>query len=402
MDIKFFICRNKISRNDGTCNVRAYVPLSSGRIRVATGISVDPKTWNDRMQLVTSGRNAKAINSALDAIRIRIAKFLLDRKTEGESGSITLEDVKSIIEYGRVKHDTFTEVWTKFMKLKKGRTKELYNQTLKKILDYDKHPDFDGMTRSWIEGLANHMSDLAVNTRAIHLRNLRCVVNFAIDEDVTAKNGFRRWHIPTEDTPMRVLPVEDMRWLLHAQHLNKVYAEYRDMFMLMVYLRGINIVDLASLTHDSIKNGRIEYRRHKTGTLYSIKIEPEASVILERYRGRRLLLAPFERYANYQDYARRMNDALQRIGELKTRRDGSVVKTRNHFNVMEPKFPDITTYYARYSWATYAARLGIQRDTISEGLGHKYGSKITGIYIEFDREKIDEANRMVIDYIFGR
>lgn len=401
MDIRFYLRENDVC-SDGSCNINAYLYVNPKRIRVATGIRVNPKSWSERMQLVTSGRNAKAINSALDAIRIRIAKFLLDRKSSGDYSSISSEDIRCVIDTGRSKRDTFTEVWMKFTKLKKGRTKELYNHTLKKILAYDKRPNFDNITRSWIEGWANHMGDLAVNTRAIHLRNLRCVVNFAIDEDVTTKSGFRRWHIPTEDTPMRVLPIEDMRWLLHAQHLNKIYSEYRDMFMLMVYLRGINIVDLASLKRESVKDGRIEYRRHKTGTLYSIRIEPEAADILERYRGRRLLLAPFERYANYQDYARRMNDALQRIGELKTRSDGSVVKTRNHFSVMEPKFPDITTYYARYSWATYAARLGIQRDTISEGLGHKYGSKITGIYIEFDREKIDEANRMVIDYIFGR
>lgn len=32
-------------------------------------------------------------------------------------------------------------------------------------------------------------------------------------------------------------------------------------------------------------------------------------------------------------------------------------------------------------------------------LGHSFGCKTTDIYIDFDRDKVDEANRKVIDYI---
>lgn len=43
--------------------------------------------------------------------------------------------------------------------------------------------------------------------------------------------------------------------------------------------------------------------------------------------------------------------------------------------------------------------LDIPKDTISEALGHEYGSRITGVYIKYNRDKVDEANRKVIDYI---
>ena len=32
-------------------------------------------------------------------------------------------------------------------------------------------------------------------------------------------------------------------------------------------------------------------------------------------------------------------------------------------------------------------------------LGHEFGCKTTGIYIDYDLEQIDKANRKVIDYI---
>jgi hypothetical protein len=53
----------------------------------------------------------------------------------------------------------------------------------------------------------------------------------------------------------------------------------------------------------------------------------------------------------------------------------------------------------RHTWATLAAELDIPKETISAALGH--GKKtVTDIYIQFDRKKIDEANRKVISHVF--
>ena len=65
----------------------------------------------------------------------------------------------------------------------------------------------------------------------------------------------------------------------------------------------------------------------------------------------------------------------------------------------QPLFPDISSYWARHTWATIAAELDIPKETISAALGHEIGSEVTSIYINFDRKKIDEANRRVIDYL---
>lgn len=59
-------------------------------------------------------------------------------------------------------------------------------------------------------------------------------------------------------------------------------------------------------------------------------------------------------------------------------------------------------YKARHSWATLAAELDIPKETISAGLGHEIGSDVTSIYIKFDQKKVDDANRRVIDYVFGK
>ncbi|MEO6833598.1 MAG: hypothetical protein ABI378_13445 [Chitinophagaceae bacterium] len=57
----------------------------------------------------------------------------------------------------------------------------------------------------------------------------------------------------------------------------------------------------------------------------------------------------------------------------------------------------LTSYNSRYSWANIAKGLGYSKDMIAEGLGHEYGNKVTGIYLDdYGNEVIDEMNAAVI------
>ena len=146
---------------------------------------------------------------------------------------------------------------------------------------------------------------------------------------------------------------------------------------------------------DLVTEGRIEYNRSKTKRLYSIKVEPEAMAIIEKYRGKGRLLDILDRYGNHKDYVKRLNGNLQRIGVVK--REG-----RGGKKVLNPLFPTLTTYWARHTWATIAASLDIPKETIAAALGHG-GNTVTDIYIDFDRKKVDDANRRVMDWVlYGR
>lgn len=61
----------------------------------------------------------------------------------------------------------------------------------------------------------------------------------------------------------------------------------------------------------------------------------------------------------------------------------------------------LNMYVARHSWATVAYSLDVPKETISEALGHEIGSRVTSIYIAFDRRKVDMANRNVINALQG-
>lgn len=164
--------------------------------------------------------------------------------------------------------------------------------------------------------------------------------------------------------------------------------------MLMIYLRGINISDLMKLRHEDVREGRIEYRRNKTGILYSIKIEQEAKKILRKYKGKEYLLNLTEKH---RYFATAINRMLKKIGHVEV-----VGKAGKH--KITPLLPsDVSSNSARHTWATLAIEADMPKEIVSLGMGHVIGSKTTEIYIDRKQQKkIDNCNRRVIDYILCR
>ena len=288
----------------------------------------------------------------------------------------------------------FKEHFKKFITSKGNlRTKEIYLYTINKIKKYDdiESLTFEDINLQWLKVLQQKMSDegLSINAQSIHFRNIRAVFNDAIDNELISQNTypFRRFKIKTEKTIKRSLSIEELV-TLRDYKCEKYLEKYRDIFMLTFYLIGINTIDLLHLKE--VQNEKIEYRRAKTKRLYSIQVLPEAKIIIDKYKGKDYLLDVLDIYGNYKDFSRRLNRNLKRIGVIEIGKKGK--------KSIKPIFPQLTTYWARHTWATIAASLEIPKETIAAALGHG-GNTVTDIYINFDQKKIDEANRKIIEYI---
>ena len=370
---------------DGTFPVKVSVGYGT-RIYISTGVSVHEREWAGGR--VEGRKDARALNSILETrltrIRARVLQLREDGRIARSSAAhirklLTAMDMDEVPEEDR--RTTFWKIAEMCISTKEGRTREIYEHTMKKIREYVGDVPFyiEDIDRVWLHGFEKSVGG-KVNSCAIHLRNLRHICNFALDEELTDKYPFRKYQIRTEETEHKALTVEQVRAFLAVPGPN----EYRDMFILMLYLRGINIGDLSQLTEENVVDGRIEYRRNKTGLLYSIRIEPETAEILRRWKGKDHLLAPFDRYRHFHDYNRRMREALKKMAGP----DG------------EPIEPRCSSNWARHTWATLCAELDIPDPTITLGMGHRIaGHRTTAIYIKRDNAKVDEANRKVMDYI---
>lgn len=324
---------------------------------------------------------------------------LRDRLLETVTGSSPSKRKEVQKQEEKAKNNLFLPYFRKFMESRAtAGTREMYNRTLKKILEYDTNAEkltFDMITKDWLTGFDAHLATTtSANIRNMHFRNIRAAFNAAIDDDLTTCDPFRKFKLPKlEETRKRALTLAQIQQLKDYP-CEAWQEEYRDIFMLLFYLIGINLVDLLMAKPEDIVDDRLEYRRDKTHKLYSVKIEPEAMEIINKYRGKDYLLSPMDRYNYHKNYMQHMNRALQKIGL--------------HYSTSQEKtgkalFPEITSYWSRHSWATIASSLDIPMELIGRALGHSWVNKtITSVYIDFDMRKVDEANRQVIDAVCGK
>lgn len=374
---------------DGTFPVKIVVGYGT-HLLLDTGVSCREDEWDPAMGNVSKRREASLLSTML----ARVTSTILDLRESGRFQKLTGAQLRQVLTSDEpVKTGaTFLDTAEAFLRTKEGeRTKQLYRATMKKVSEFDAGVTMDGIKPNWLREFSVFLGG-AVNGRSIHLRNIRAVCNYALDEELTQNYPFRKFKIPREETRKRSLPLTGLMALMRLHDLTPQEEEYRDMFMLTFYLIGINTVDMSKLTHASIVDGRLEYRRAKTGKLYSVKIEPEAQELLDKYKGEKKLLSPFERYANYRDYNHRMDDALKKLGPVCGKHRNGVLKR-------EPVNPELSIYWARHTWATIAAGIDVPNETIAAALGHSFGNRTTAIYINFDLRKVDEANRKVIDFI---
>lgn len=381
--------------------IKLRIGQKDGYSLINVGIRVRSDQWNEELSCVVGHPQRAAMNRLL-------AKMMLDANSVVDKlheqyrlGGMSAREIKVCIEEvlhpekasAREALNLFAVRFRKSMESKKAEnTRSIYRQTYGRMLAYDKDLErlrFEDVTRDWLMGFDAFMAKTSPsqNARNIHLRNIRAVFNEAIDDEITNAYPFRRFKIKPVATVKRSLTVEQLRLLFsmsHEEHLVK----YVDMFKLMFYLIGINTIDLCHLKE--VRDGRVEYHRAKTSRLYSIKVEPEAMALIEKYRGQKFLLDPLDHYENYRVYTHRLNNMLKRIGEYDL--------TEHRKKVYKSPFPQLTTYWARHTWATIAAELDIPKETIAAALGHG-GNTVTDIYINFDMKKVDEANRCVMDYV---
>jgi len=302
---------------------------------------------------------------------------------------MTIQSLMAILRDPVKVHDFFTMIKKQIQYLDKTgrdgnkRVVTLTKDRLKKYIGYEML-EFSQITPGWLRELEQ---DLRIkgnsnSTIGIHMRNIRTIYNQAIDLGV-AKLGeypFRRYKIPKTIKTKRNLSVEIIREIKKLKDLNPYQARSRDMFMLSFYLVGINLKDLL-LYKGEITRGRIDYTRHKTKKEYSVLVHPEAQEIIDKYKSNgKYLLNVMDRFTDYINARKAINNNLKKIAE-KIELPGN-----------------LSTYYARHSWATIAKSIGISRDTIRLALGHGLNT-ITDIYIDYDISVVDEANRKVIDKV---
>ncbi|MCQ2607722.1 MAG: site-specific integrase [Bacteroidales bacterium] len=385
--------RNKI----GEASIFFQIVNNRKNSSIVTGLHVKDEYFLGEPQKVlrSNAPNAEALNKELWNLYLKFQEKLLSLNTTGRSKKMTVVEVKKYLlsdeDVFSLNNSvvTFTDYAQKHLQRYTGQSYNTNKRMIAMVTDF-----FKGKTIFFEDitvGALRNMDDLwgktmAINSRAIYFRNLRALFNRAIDDGVCKEYPFRSFKIKSVNKEKDFLPVEYMRKLRNLNFLEteNLRELTRDAFLLSFYLCGVILDDIYIWKPENLVDGKIIFVRDKIArhepNKIKITVPPEAMEIIKKYKGKNYLLNFAEVYPNYENFigyiTHRIKDIAKRIG-----------------------YPSLTFYYARYSWATYADKLGIDEKVISKSLGHTDKSVAGRHYISYDWKRTDEANRKVIDYL---
>lgn len=389
-------------RADGTITVKIRMIHNSKVKYCTTSVCVKKEQLTKRMDRITDARILEAINVKLNEYRQRAAlipnaEYLpADRLWELVRGEIRSEHVFEL--------DVFTYTREKMRKME-AKTAEGYKSMLSMLARFTgkQELDINTITHAWLLRFRDFIeSQTSKGSRAVsyYLSCLRHIHNLAReeynDDDLRKTNiprqPFRRGLIPPQPvTKHRTLTLEQMRAVMSFEPHTERGRHAKDVFILSFALIGMNTVDLYHLTSESLADGIITYNRSKTDSnrtdkaLMKVRVEPEAEALLLQHKGRQRLLDFADRYSTHQNFNKNVNKGLKEIGAA-------------------IGVDDLSTYYARHTWATFARNeCGIEKATVHEALNHApdKSERVTDIYVKRDWSRVWEANRKVLDYVFS-
>ena len=134
--------------------------------------------------------------------------------------------------------------------------------------------------------------------------------------------------------------------------------------------------------------------------MIDLPVEKEAMDIINKYKGKDYLLSPMDNRSGYRSFERIWNDNLKKIGKEEKVKDKVGKLRKIIYHPLFGKDFQMTTYVARYSFASIAASIGIDRETIALCLSHSWAD-VTDHYINYDRSRVDKAVRAVIKHVNG-
>lgn len=276
------------------------------------------------------------------------------------------------------------------------RTAEAYRATLNcwlRFIDPEKAMPWKMVTSRSMTLFADYLKKRGAtkNTQSFYFRILRAVCNRAQEEGVAVLPGnlFDNVYTGKARTRKRALPIEDIRKIAAAEPKNRKEQLARDMFIFSFITRGMAPIDMALLRKGNIVDGRLAYRRHKTGRAITMEWITEMREIADRYvRDGSDYFFPLvssdgaEGWRQFKRSSQMVNYHLRKLGK--------------RFDLPMP----LTLYVARHSWATVAKGAGIPTALISEAMGH-VSERMTQVYLgSIDVGRVDSANREIVDLLY--
>lgn len=262
---------------------------------------------------------------------------------------------------------------------------------------------FFEITPDWLSKYEKFMlsQGKALTTVGIYLRPLRAIFNSAMRDKVVDMEGYpfgrKKYIIPGGRNVKKALNQADLKKLFNANPGTVEQEKARDFWFLSYSCNGANIKDILGLRWKNIDSKMITFYRAKTKNTAKSDLRPIsvyktefAEGIIKKYGSE---LAGPDDFV-FPVFTKKMTE------EQKHRAIKNFIKFINQnlkkLAIKETITGDISTYFARHSYATNAVRNGASMEFVQEALGH-VDTKTTVAYFKGfeDRDKEELMNKLM-------
>ena len=357
--------RKKQLNKQGTALVQVEALLNQRKVYFRTNLYLKPEHWNSRNAQVDNHPQAHDLNSMLFEFVLHLQAIELSLWKRGIP--VTLSLLKDAIKKDKpvnVTFPVFAKIYVQESDRKRS-TKENLMTTITVLQEFRPGLDFKDITYTFLKEFEVHLKEKgnSVNTIAKHLRQLRTLVNEAINQGYIPSDAypFRKYKIKQEKGRKEFLTPDELKRLENLD-VDKKLRHVLDAFLFCCYT-GLRYSDFCQLTPENII--RVNGKRW----LYfkSVKTDVEIRLPLHLlFEGK--ALAVLERYDIVTDFAKigPNSEANKYLAQL-----AALARIRKH----------ITYHTARHTCATLLVHQGVPITTVQKLLGHA-SVRTTEVYSE--------------------
>lgn len=357
--------RKKQLNKQGTALVQVEASLNQRKVYFKTNIYLKPEHWDSNRAQVCNHPQANDLNTMLFEFILRLQGIELGLWKRGVPATLSL--LKDAMKKGKPVNVTFPVFAKNYVTSsdRKDSTKENLLTTITVLQEFRPGLDFKDITYTFLKEFEVYLRDKgnSVNTIAKHLRQLRTLVNEAINQGYIHADAypFRQFKIKQEKGRHEFLTPDELKRLENLKVEDKRLHHVLDAFLFCCYV-GLRFSDFCQLTASNfIKiNGKrwLHFTSVKTGVEIRLPLhllfEGKALAILDRYN-----IAEFADLGSNSD----VNKCLVQLAGL--------AGIKKHF----------TYHTARHTCATLLIHQGVPITTVQKLLGHT-SVKTTEIYSE--------------------
>nr|DAJ04050.1 MAG TPA: Integrase [Caudoviricetes sp.] len=357
--------RKKQLNKQGTALVQVEASLNQRKIYFKTNIYLRPEYWDKRTAQVCNHPQADDLNSMLFEFVLHLQGIELSLWKRGVPATLSL--LKDAMNKNRPVNVTFPVFAKEYVTHSDRResTKENLYTTITVLQEFRPGLDFKDITYSFLKEFEVYLREKGngINTVAKHLRQLRTLVNEAINQGYIHADAypFRKFKIKQEKGRHEFLTPDELRKLENLDISDKKLRHVLDAFLFCCYV-GLRFSDFCQLTPANFirVNGKrwLHFKSIKTGIELRLPLhllfEGKALAILDRY--------DITEFANLGS-----NSETNKVLAVIT----GMARIKKH----------VTYHTARHTCATLLIHQGVPITTVQKLLGHT-SVKTTEIYSE--------------------